>query len=125
MAGFGGAAYNYVAAYSYPMFGGVVAIHTAGDVPLWFDNTDDIKAWIAGDEEAAVKVSREMSGALLKFARTGSPDQENLAWEAYTSEAGGCMVFDRISNIRHNHDKALCELITQAVPEVRFVPPGR
>ncbi len=58
MVGFGGTAYNYVAAYSYPMFGGIVAIHTAGDIPLWFNNTEHIKAWIAGDEKRRFRWSK-------------------------------------------------------------------
>lgn len=125
MVGFGGTAYNYVAAYSYPMFGGIVAIHTAGDIPLWFNNTEHIKAWIAGDEKTAIQVSEIMSKTLLQFARTGNPALPELAWEAYNTDNEACMVFDRKSMVRHKHDRKLGELIGQAVPEVRFVPPGR
>ena len=114
----GGTVYNCVAAYSYPMYGGIVPIHTASDVPFWFANVDDIPEMVAGDEENARKVNDAMSGALAAFARTGDPSTEALAWEAYSPETGATMVFDAESQVKYNHDKALFELI-EAAPQLQ------
>ncbi len=114
MAEAGGTVYNCVAAYSYPMYGGVVAIHTASDIPFWFANVDDISEFVAGDEENAQKVNDAMSGALGAFARTGDPSTDELAWEAYSPDTGATMVFDAESELKYNHDKELFELIEEA-----------
>ena len=114
MAAAGGTVYNCVAAYSYPMYGGIVPIHTASDVPFWFANVDDIPEFVAGDEENARKVNDAMSAALAAFARTGDPSTEALAWEQYSPETGATMVFDAESELKYNHDKALFELIEEA-----------
>ncbi len=112
MDSYGGTVYNYVAAFNYKMFGGITPIHTASDVPFWFYNTAYMPAWIIGDEAAALKLADEMSTALVNFAYTGNPSQDGLDWENYTTEDGACMVFDRTSEVRYNHDQELMELIT-------------
>ncbi len=118
MVSYGGTVYNALAAYSYPMYGGIVAIHTASDVPFWFGNVDDINAFVAGDEENAQKVNDAMAQALAAFARTGNPSTDTLAWEAYTPENGATMVFDADSQLKYSHDKELFELI-QAAPQLQ------
>lgn len=114
MSAYGGTAYNSLVAYSYPMYGTTVAIHTASSIPFWFGNVDDIPQFVAGDEDNARKVNDAMSGALAAFAKTGNPSTENLAWEPYTSENGACMVFDGESVLKYNHDKELSALIGEA-----------
>ena len=114
MVKYGGTAYNYVAAYNYPMFGSIVPIHTASGIPFWFNNIDDVLEWVAGDEENAQKVADAMSGALVSLAYNGSPSTEALPWESYTPESGACMVFDVESKIRYNHDTEFFRLITEA-----------
>ena len=113
MDSYGGTAYNYVIAFDYKMFGGITPIHTASGVPFWFYNTSYMPAWIIGDEEAALKLADEMSTALVNFAYTGDPSQDGLDWENYTTENGACMVFDRTSEVRYNHDKDLMDLISR------------
>ena len=123
MAEAGGKVYNCVAAYSYPMYGGIVPVHTASDVPFWFANVDDIPEFVAGDEANAHKVNDVMSAALAAFARTGDPSTDTLAWEAYTPENGATMVFDAESELKYHHDQKLFELIEAApVLQAGFSP---
>ena len=117
MAEAGGTVYNCVVAYTYPMYGGIVAIHTASDVPFWFANVEDIPEFVAGDEENAQNVNDAMSSALAAFARTGNPSTEELEWEAYSPENGATMVFDSQSELKYHHDKELFELI-EAAPQL-------
>ncbi len=102
----GGTSYQYVQAWSYPMFGGVVPIHTAGDVPLWFYNLDRIRHFIAGYEDVAEEISRNMAGALISLCYEGTP-----GWEAWNSETDAVMVFDEVSEVRYHHEDALIELL--------------
>ena len=109
----GGKAYEYVASYIMPMFGGVTPWHTGGCIGWFFRNTDVMHTWIAGDEEAAETVSKTMANALVNFAYTGNPSQEGLEWPAFTCENGETMVFDRDSEVRNYHDQEFMELIAQ------------
>lgn len=109
MASYGGTVYQYVQACPYPMFGGIVPIHTASDIPMWFHNDEMIPAWTAGDEATFAKLSDEMAGALCAFAKTGSPNQSNLPWEPWTAENDAMMVFDHESGVRYHHEDALFE----------------
>lgn len=114
MDSYGGTCYNYVQAYVYPMFGGIVPIHTASCIPFWFHNMEYIPAWIAGDEVAAHQVSNQMAGALVAFARTGNPSQDGLKWEPWTASNHATMVFDTETSMRYGHDKELFDLISAA-----------
>jgi len=111
MENYGGTVYQYVQAYGYPFFGGISPVHTASCVPFFLHNLDMIPAWIAGDEETAYRVSDQMAGALVQFAYTGNPSQDDLEWENFTSENGAVMVFDRVSGVRYHHDDELMELL--------------
>lgn len=111
MESYGGTVYQYIQARSYPFFGGIVPIHTAGDIPLWFHNDDMIPAWTAGEEDVFAKLSDEMAGALCALAKTGSPNQDSLTWEPWTTESDGMMVFDSESGMRYHHEDKLFELM--------------
>jgi para-nitrobenzyl esterase len=106
----GGSAYLYVQAYNYPMFGGVVPVHSASGIPFWFHNIDKIPVWVEGDERAAWQVSDDMAMALARFAYTGNPSQPGLEWEKFTPDNGAVMVFDRQSALKYKHDEAFIEL---------------
>lgn len=116
MASYGGTVYQYVQARSYPMFGGVVPIHTASDIPMWFHNDEMIPAWTAGDEATFAKLSDEMAGALCAFARTGSPNQDDLTWTPWTADKDNMMVFDAESGMREHHEDELFKLLSQMKP---------
>ncbi len=102
----GGTAYQSIQAWSYPMFGGVVPIHTAGDVPLWFYNLDLIRHFIAGYEDVAEDVSMNMVNTLISLCYEGTP-----GWEAWDAETDAIMVFDEVSEVRYHHEDTLLELL--------------
>ena len=102
----GGTSWQSVQAWSYPMFGGVVPIHTAGDVPLWFNNLNLIRHFIAGYEDVAQDISLKMAGALISLCYEGTP-----GWESWNSETDAVMVFDEVSEVRYHHEDAVIELL--------------
>ncbi|MCF0230009.1 MAG: hypothetical protein HUJ76_10010, partial [Parasporobacterium sp.] len=115
MLSYGGTVYNDVLAYDYPMYGGIVPIHTASSIPFWFNNAHLVPEFIAGDEVNAYKQAEVVSCALSAFAHTGNPSTEEYEWLPYTEEGRECMVFDAYeTGCRTNHDKELFELITAA-----------
>ena len=116
MANYGNAnVFQCVQAYNMPYMGGTTAQHTAGDIPYWFRTIQhtDAKFMIYGDEECGLKVSNEMSQALVNFCYTGNPSQDGLEWNAFTVENGETMIWDRVSEVRGYHDKAYMELIAE------------
>ncbi|MDX8056542.1 carboxylesterase family protein [Lentzea sp. BCCO 10_0798] len=115
-AGQGGApVYAAVYAWTLPVFGGVTAYHTGGDLPFMLDNVDTVRSLVAGKRHVADKVAAEASGALIRFAATGDPGERvRLDWPAYDSATGWTMVFDARSSARRKHDERLFELISRA-----------
>ncbi len=107
MVSYGGTVYQYVQACPYPMFGGVVPIHTASDIPMWFHNDEMIPAWTAGKENVFARLSDQMCGALCALAKTGSPSQDSLEWKDWNTNEDGMMVFDETSEMRYHHEDAL------------------
>lgn len=108
----GGTAYQAVCAYDQPLLGGITAIHTGGDIFLFFRNTLNVADyWIMGDEEGAEKCSMAMADALLAFMKTGDPSTESLEWPAFTVEEGATMIFDVNSAVGYYHDAKLMEMI--------------
>lgn len=105
----GGTSWQSIQAWSYPMFGGVVAIHTAGDVPLWFYNLDLIRHFIAGYEDVAEEISMNMVNALISMCYEGTP-----GWESWNAETDAVMVFDEVSQVRYHHEDAVIELLQSA-----------
>lgn len=105
----GGTSYQSIQAWSYPMFGGVMAIHTAGDVPLWFYNLDLIRHFIAGYEDVAEEISMNMVKALISMCYEGTP-----GWESWNAETDAVMVFDEVSQVRYHHEDAVIELLQSA-----------
>lgn len=97
-------AYRGFYAYTMPLFGGIPASHTGGDLPYLFDNVECIDYMVAGDEENAQKVAREASTALANFARTGNPSIEGVEWPAYTAETKATLIFDTDTEVRNDFD---------------------
>jgi para-nitrobenzyl esterase len=108
----GAPVYSGVYAMNLPWFGGVVSVHTGGDLPFLFDNADTIPDLIAGDEKNAQELASEASGALGRFAHTGNPSQRSLKWPAYTAESRWTMVFDaKSAAVKGGADEKLIGLI--------------
>lgn len=102
--------YNYVVGYTMPFFGGITMYHT-GDMAFWFNSLDTVPYMVAGDEENAYRVARQMADAIGAFAATGDPSTADLPWEAYRSDAHNTMVFDVNSQCRADFDTALYDII--------------
>ena len=110
----GGTAYQAVIAYNQPLLGGITAIHTGGDIFLFFRNTLNVADyWIMGDEENAERCSMAMADALVSFMKTGNPATETLDWPAFTVEEGSTMIFDSNSFVSNYHDAKLMEAIAK------------
>lgn len=109
----GGTAYQAVVAYNQPLLGGITAIHTGGDIFLFFRNTKVADYWVMGDEANAEKCSMAMADALIAFMKTGNPGTDTLPWPAFTAEKGETMIFDAESAVGAYHDVKLMEEIAQ------------
>ena len=98
--------------YEMPLFGGIMAPHTGGDLPFLFNNVACIDYMVVGDEEGAQKTADFASAALANFARTGNPSVEGTEWPAYTESAHPTMIIDEAPEIREDFDTELREAIS-------------
>ena len=74
------------------------------EVPFVFNN-------VSGDADSQ-KLAKTVSQAWINFAKTGTPSAEDLPkWESYDRENGATMILDTKSELVHNHDKRLMELL--------------
>jgi para-nitrobenzyl esterase len=109
----GAPVYSAVYAMNLPWFGGVVSVHTGGDLPFVLDNPDTIPHLIAGGEKDAYRLADSASGALGRFAHTGDPSQPGLKWPAYNADSRWTMVYDTQSAaVKGGGDEQLIALIT-------------
>jgi para-nitrobenzyl esterase len=75
-----------------PMLEDAGAWHTA-DLAFCFDNTKRAEQGTGNGPEAQA-LAKKMAGAWAAFARTGNPNQPDLAWAAFDPAKGNTMVFD-------------------------------
>lgn len=106
----GASVYGAVFAKDLPLFGGVTAPHTGGDIPFLLRNHALMGHVVAGQEGEFAEMSVAASDALLAFAATGDPGTEALPWPAYTTEDATMMVFDTQSQAREQHEVELYRL---------------
>ena len=102
--------YNYVSAYTLPVFGGVTPYHCS-DIGFWFNSIDKIGYLIQGDRANAYAVADAMSGALAAFAATGDPSTSDLEWRPWTADEHNTMVFDSESYLGTDFDTELYSLM--------------
>ena len=102
--------YNYVAAYTLPVFGGVTTHHCA-DIGFWFNSIAKNDYLVQGDRANAYALASTMSGALAAFAATGDPSTAELEWKPWTADEHNTMVFDTESYLGTDFDTELYKLM--------------
>jgi para-nitrobenzyl esterase len=101
-----GPTWMYQLDFGSPLFGGRLGAYHTFDISLIFDNIDKPGAEV-GDTPlqlaTAQRVSDQMSGMLLQFARTGNPQTAFLPrWPTYDLARRSTMVFDLEAHIDHD-----------------------
>lgn len=105
--------YLYTFTLEFPMMH-KIAWHCS-DIPFFFHNTDKVE--LCAIPGVTQKLEAQMFGALLHFARTGVPSQEDLpVWPAVTEQEEPTMLFDRQCQVRDHYDDALLKLIDSILP---------
>ena len=93
-------AYVYLLAWETGADNGRLRAHHALDVPLVFNNVETMRSMLGPGPEPQ-RMADLMSSAWIAFARTGSPNTDELpAWPAYDPENRATMVFDIDSNVQ-------------------------
>jgi para-nitrobenzyl esterase len=87
-------AYVYLLAWETGADDGRLRAHHALDVPLVFNNVETMRSML-GPEPEPQRMADLMSSAWIAFARTGSPNTDELpAWPVYDPENRATMVLD-------------------------------
>ena len=103
--------YNYIFAYEYPVNGGITPFHCA-EIAFVFHNLSEPQVRIAtGGTPEALALQDKVAQAWVNFARTGKPDQTDLAWKPYTAQDPQAMVFDTVSECVALNDDTLVSLM--------------
>nr|WP_308275414.1 hypothetical protein [Prevotella sp.] len=72
----------------------------------------------AAGGETARRLAGQISGAWIRFVRTGNPNHKGLLhWPVFTREQGNTMLFGEKCEVRTNFDYELQHLL---VPEYKF-----
>jgi para-nitrobenzyl esterase len=88
-----------------PLFDNRMRAFHCVDICFWYFNTD-LMITHSGGGARPRKLSEKMTGALLQFMRTGSPDNGGLpTWPGYTSQNGEVMVLDDLPEVKNDPDR--------------------
>ncbi|HLN74417.1 MAG: carboxylesterase/lipase family protein [Methylococcaceae bacterium] len=94
-----------------PLFDNRMRAFHCLDICFWFANTDLMLTHTGGGKRPRA-LSDKMSGALLQFMRTGSPNGGGLPeWEVYTSEKGTTMILDDKPVLKADPDREARKLL--------------
>lgn len=94
-----------------PLFNNRMRSFHCSDICFWFKNTDRMFTHTGGGKIPR-QLSEKMSGALLKFMRTGDPNGGGLPhWPQYTVENGETMILNNICEVQNNPDKEAREAL--------------
>lgn len=97
----------YVAWFGWepPMFNGRMRAFHCLDICFWYANTDVMLTHTGGGARPR-KLSEKMSGALLKFMKTGDPNGGGLPeWPSFTVENGETMVLNDACEVKNDPDR--------------------
>ena len=115
---FGAPCWNYVFGLESPIFGGLPA-HHGSEIPFLLHNVEHMPA--AQIPDVSERVEKELSDALISFARTGDPNNSSISdWPRWTNDCPATMIFDTDTRLGIAHDKDLLELHNKIVPWRRF-----
>lgn len=115
----GGKAYLYNFALEFPFQHGKEAWHCS-DIPYFFGNSDLVE--ICGIPDVSDKLESEIFGALLAFAKNGTPDHEGLPhWPEVGAEDADTMVFDKKTEVKHNYDDKVFAEINKVLKPWSFM----
>ena len=117
----GGAVYYYFFRWASPVRGGEFGATHCLDVPFWFDNVDSIP--LTGASAERYPLARQMSDALMEFARAGDPNHGGLPhWPRYTLDQRPTMVIDRTCHLENDPSAAERKALA-AIPLLKLVKP--
>lgn len=115
LAAAGGSVYSYLFALEFPYQNQKTAWHCS-DIPFVFHNTELVP--VANIPGVSDRLEEQIFGAVMAFARTGKPECEGLPqWPASREDDEATMIFDRVCEVRHNHDDRLLKLHAEASPK--------
>ena len=111
--------YIYNFTLDFPFQNGKTAWHCS-DLPFIFNNTDKVE--VCNIPGISDKLEKQISGALIAFARTGCPEHEDLpAWPPVTPENIPTMIYDRTCEVRYNYDDELHALIDRILQPFNLI----
>ena len=94
-----------------PLFDNRMRAFHCLDICFWFANTDLMLTHTGGGKRPRA-LSEKMSGALLKFMKTGNPNGGGLPeWKAYSAEKGETMTLTDHPELKNDPDREARKLI--------------
>jgi len=116
------AVYSYVFAYDFPIYGGKAAWHCS-EIPFVFRNTELVP--VCNEPGVSDKLEEQVFSAWVNFARHGNPGNPALPdWPACKPGDEATMIFDKVCEVRHNHDAELIPLLKEVTPPFVFGAPS-
>jgi para-nitrobenzyl esterase len=108
----------YLFTWETPVFGGLLGSCHALEIPFVFGSVHrPAIAAFTGGGAAAEALSRQMQGAWLSFARTGSPSHDGIGpWPSWESTERATMVFGRDTGVVHGPRNEELAIWEQAAP---------
>ncbi len=104
--------YNYLLTWMVPFMEGKLSWH-GSDIPMVFGTADRSEVLMCGGEEA-LKLSRVMMEAWVRFACTGDPSSEDFSWPAFDEEHPATMLFETDPHCAAAHDKELLDVLNSS-----------